>query len=152
MSDDATTPRIRVTADGPLEVTGGVPLVRCEIVTNDDDESIGWEETAEIDVGEEYLLCRCGQSSDKPFCDFSHVASGFDGTETASRTVFNEEAACYDGPYNVTGSIRLVDADGNEFALEEGRPVALCRCGHSCNKPFCDGSHVAEKFVDEGAR
>ena len=67
MGDDETTPRIRVTADGPYEVTGGVPLLRCTIVTNDDGESIGWEETAEIPVGDEYLLCRCGTSSDKPF-------------------------------------------------------------------------------------
>jgi CDGSH iron-sulfur domain-containing protein 3 len=52
-----------------------------------------------------------------------------------------------DGPYKVTGSIRLVDADGNEFALEEGRPVALCRCGHSSTKPFCDASHRDAGFA-----
>ncbi len=42
--------------------------------------------------------------------------------------------------YKIDGPIRVVDAEGNEFALSEG-PVFLCRCGNSENKPFCDGSH-----------
>ena len=47
-----------------------------------------------------------------------------------------------DGPYRVTGPITLIDADGNEFDLpDDGRPVALCRCGGSTTKPFCDGTH-----------
>ena len=44
-----------------------------------------------------------------------------------------------DGPYLVKGPIKLVDAEGNEFEVKE--TVALCRCGGSANKPFCDGSH-----------
>jgi CDGSH-type Zn-finger protein len=43
------------------------------------------------------------------------------------------------GPYVVKGPIKLVDAEGNEFEVRE--TVALCRCGGSANKPFCDGSH-----------
>jgi len=45
------------------------------------------------------------------------------------------------GPYKVTGPIRLIDADGNEFDLPEGESVVLCRCGASKTKPFCDKSH-----------
>ena len=46
------------------------------------------------------------------------------------------------GPYKVTGPIRLIDADGNEFELPAGgEPVALCRCGASTTKPFCDKTH-----------
>src|SRR5262245_34997059 len=46
------------------------------------------------------------------------------------------------GPYKVTGPVRLIDADGNEFEVpDEGRPIALCRCGASKTKPFCDKSH-----------
>jgi CDGSH-type Zn-finger protein len=45
------------------------------------------------------------------------------------------------GPYKVTGPVVIVDADGNRFPVEEGRPVALCRCGASQTKPFCDRSH-----------
>jgi CDGSH-type Zn-finger protein len=46
------------------------------------------------------------------------------------------------GPYKVTGPIRLIDADGNEFELpDDGRPIVLCRCGGSKTKPFCDRTH-----------
>jgi CDGSH-type Zn-finger protein len=46
------------------------------------------------------------------------------------------------GPLVVRGAIRVVDHLGNEFPLPEGKDnVALCRCGHSGNRPFCDGSH-----------
>ena len=44
------------------------------------------------------------------------------------------------GPYLITGPIRIVDPDGKEFLVER-ETVALCRCGQSSNKPFCDGTH-----------
>lgn len=44
-----------------------------------------------------------------------------------------------DGPNLVQGNVRLLAADGKE--LEHKDPFALCRCGSSANKPFCDGSH-----------
>ncbi len=44
------------------------------------------------------------------------------------------------GPYRVTGPIRLTDPQGEDFSLEK-ETVALCRCGASSNKPFCDGTH-----------
>lgn len=45
-----------------------------------------------------------------------------------------------DGPLKVSGPFVLVDVDGRELPLPDG-PVALCRCGGSGDKPFCDGSH-----------
>ena len=63
------------------------------------------------------------------------------------------------GPYKVTGDIRLFDADGNEYDLEphmKNGTIALCRCGGSTTKPFCDGRHSergfegAERAVGEG--
>ena len=45
------------------------------------------------------------------------------------------------GSYRIDGPIRIVDADGNEFEQPQGKAVALCRCGHSASKPFCDGTH-----------
>lgn len=49
------------------------------------------------------------------------------------------------GPYKVTGPITVVDAEGQAFPLPEG-PVALCRCGRSQTKPFCDASHRESGF------
>jgi CDGSH-type Zn-finger protein len=59
-----------------------------------------------------------------------------------------------DGPYLVKGPIVLLDADSNEFFTRRAS-VALCRCGGSQNKPFCDGTHsrvgfrAAERAVRE---
>jgi CDGSH-type Zn-finger protein len=51
------------------------------------------------------------------------------------------------GPYKVEGDdVRLVDWDGNEYAIER-RPFALCRCGASTTKPFCDGTHSRIGFA-----
>lgn len=52
------------------------------------------------------------------------------------------------GPYLVQGPIRLVDEVGNEWKLEQD-VVALCRCGRSSNKPFCDGTHKKVEFQAE---
>jgi CDGSH-type Zn-finger protein len=50
-----------------------------------------------------------------------------------------------DGPLIVRGDFRLVDQDGNE--IDPGRPtIALCRCGKSGIKPFCDGAHKRSGF------
>lgn len=48
------------------------------------------------------------------------------------------------GPVNVRGNVQLTDAEGALFAT--GPRFALCRCGQSGNKPFCDGSHRAAGF------
>ena len=48
------------------------------------------------------------------------------------------------GPYVVSGSVRLTDIDGRE--IEHPDPMAMCRCGHSGNKPFCDGTHATIDF------
>jgi CDGSH-type Zn-finger protein len=46
------------------------------------------------------------------------------------------------GPFVVEGPVTILDPTGNPFPLNTEKPaVALCRCGHSGNKPFCDGSH-----------
>jgi len=50
-----------------------------------------------------------------------------------------------DGPLLVRGPIRLLGANGRELALERD-PIALCRCGRSAQKPFCDGTHKLVGF------
>ncbi len=56
-----------------------------------------------------------------------------------------------DGPLLVRGDFRLQDQDGNE--IEAGREtIALCRCGKSRTRPFCDGSHKLVDFRAPSAR
>ena len=45
------------------------------------------------------------------------------------------------GPYSVSGPIKLVDADGNPVDTGGRERISLCRCGGSTKKPFCDGTH-----------
>jgi uncharacterized Fe-S cluster protein YjdI len=52
--------------------------------------------------------------------------------------------ASLNGPLLVSGGVRVVDAEGN--LLYEGERAALCRCGGSANKPFCDGTHKTNGF------
>jgi CDGSH-type Zn-finger protein len=46
----------------------------------------------------------------------------------------------------VTGPVRLIDVEGNEFDLPAGESIVLCRCGRSETKPFCDASHRSSGF------
>jgi CDGSH-type Zn-finger protein len=51
------------------------------------------------------------------------------------------------GPYVIKGLVRIVDHLGNVFTIPAGKDsVALCRCGQSKTRPFCDGSHRTCSF------
>jgi CDGSH-type Zn-finger protein len=52
------------------------------------------------------------------------------------------------GSIRVTGTVDFVDADGN--VVESKSDFSLCRCGHSADKPFCDGAHKAAQFEANG--
>jgi CDGSH-type Zn-finger protein len=218
--------QIRITLDGPYLVSGGVPLAKQQIVANADGESVDWREGEIYPTQPKYALCRCGLSAKKPYCDGTHAREDFDGTETASREAFTDQAERMTGPTmdlldapslcasarfcDAKGKIwnlikqtddeaaralvieeaghcpagRLVALDKNRNALEPklersigvvGDPtmnvagplwvrggipitssdgtrlevrnrVALCRCGASKNKPYCDGTHVSIQF------
>jgi len=224
---DGREMRIKVLKDGPYLVTGGVPLVRDDMVIGPDGEPSCWRESEVYPRRETYPLCRCGASKNTPFCDGSHVEAGFDGTETAcrepylaqvewtsgpaldlswsrklcalarfchragdawtqaenssdpaARAVAVEEAACCpsgslvawdkdagralepdlrpsiglvenplagtSGPIWVRGGIPIEAADGTVYEVRNR--VALCRCGRSSGKPFCDGTHLTVGF------
>ena len=66
--------KIEVTKDGPYLVSGGVSLGEQWIVTNDEGESLDYREGKTFPATQQYALCRCGQSGNKPFCDGSHAA------------------------------------------------------------------------------
>ena len=50
------------------------------------------------------------------------------------------------GSVRVEGDFTLVDAEGKQYGLGGRTSISLCRCGHSQNKPFCDGSHRTSGF------
>lgn len=105
-SKTGTAPRVVVSKNGPYLVSGGVPLNRQTIVADSDGGSQSWQETDPYPRQEQYALCRCGHSKSKPFCDGSHKKVGFDGTETASRAPYGEQAERMPGP-----ALDLTDAE-----------------------------------------
>ena len=97
-------------------------------------------------------LCRCGASKNKPFCDNSHEqinfkdygAVGEKGEPLISKGGKLSVSSAEDGPLILNGNLTIKNGSGN--VAWSGQKVALCRCGESNNKPFCDGSHVAAGF------
>lgn len=97
-------------------------------------------------------LCRCGDSQNKPFCDNSHEEQGFRDRGALGETGAGFDASggplevgcAPDGPLLLTGNFSIVSGAGRE--AWRGTKAALCRCGASQNKPFCDGSHKAAGF------
>ncbi|MFC5993862.1 CDGSH iron-sulfur domain-containing protein [Pseudonocardia hispaniensis] len=53
------------------------------------------------------------------------------------------------GPLRIKGAFRVVDHDGTTYDLDGRRTASLCRCGHSSNKPFCDGTHNKVGFTTD---
>ena len=54
----------------------------------------------------------------------------------------------HNGSIRVEGDFEIVDPEGKPFGLAGRTTISLCRCGHSANKPFCDGSHKVHSFSD----
>jgi CDGSH-type Zn-finger protein len=52
------------------------------------------------------------------------------------------------GPLRIEGEFEILDPTGAPFGLAGRTVISLCRCGHSANKPFCDGSHNRVGFTD----
>jgi CDGSH-type Zn-finger protein len=114
--DTPHTAHVLVSEDGPYIVTGAVPLSKQIIGTDKEGGSETWEQGKVYEAGETYSLCRCGNSRTKPFCDGSHLKSHFDGTETASREPYINQAETVDGP-----TVMLSDVQG------------LCAFGRFCD-------------------
>jgi len=108
--------KITITKNGPYLVSGGLPLAKQHVVTNEAGESLDWREGDAYPASANYALCRCGQSAKKPFCDGTHKKVGFDGTETAGHVPFAKKAKRLDGP-----AMSLLDAE------------SLCAFGRFCD-------------------
>jgi CDGSH-type Zn-finger protein len=105
MNEPKTTASVTVTRNGPYVVTGNVPLQTQTITANAAGDSESWSPGDCLPAQQRYALCRCGHSGTKPFCDGTHAKIGFDGTETASRTPYFDQAKMFDGP-----ALALADA------------------------------------------
>lgn len=129
--------RIVPTVDGPLHVRGDVQI-----------------ETGDGTVADTRLaLCRCGQSANKPFCDNAHKAAEFTDPGLITQPNGSEVdptgrlaiVPSTNGPLLLRGTFELIAAEGQ--TVFRGEKAALCRCGGSSNKPFCDGTHKTINFT-----
>lgn len=92
-------------------------------------------------------LCRCGLSKNKPFCDASHMKNFKDdgqldhrpASKTKQEAAKNISITCIEnGPLMCHGNVKFIASDGENLTVID---PAICRCGASKRKPFCDGSH-----------
>ena len=120
-----------VTSGGPLKMTGNITLI---------------EEDGSVSHHNNLSLCRCGASKNKPICDDQHLEIEFfdNGAVqqlsdwmpvTRPQTI---TVTCVEnGPLKFRGYLRIFNKKGQECITMSG---ALCRCGKSSKKPFCDSS------------
>ncbi len=100
-------------------------------------------------------LCRCGRSRNKPLCDNAHLGDAAHAPFAHDGRLPDATGAALpdggpltvspqvDGPLLVEGPLTLTGAEG---ATTTRTKVALCRCGASANKPYCDGAHKRVGF------
>jgi CDGSH-type Zn-finger protein len=126
-----------ITSAGPINLTGNITLVN---------------EDGSITYANHLSLCRCGGSKSKPTCDDRHLDIEFlhsGRISEASEARHSERptkitVSCVkDGPIKFRGRLRIRNNLSQECVKLRG---ALCRCGQSASKPFCDGSHEKVGF------
>jgi CDGSH-type Zn-finger protein len=121
-----------VTNGGPLKMTGNITLIN---------------EDGSVTHANHLNLCRCGASKNKPICDDQHLEVEFFDNGAVQRVsdwmpVNRPQTitvtAVKDGPLKFRGYLRIYNKKGQECITMSG---ALCRCGKSSNKPFCDSKN-----------
>ena len=135
--------KLTLVEDGPVYLKGNLKI------KNPDGEVI----TQEI----RSAFCRCGKSSNKPYCDSSHLKSDFKcGTDFSPERLLLEETPEQGGELSVTlrpNASFLIEGNytlhGSDQTVTTKKKMSFCRCGASSNKPFCDGSHKKVGFTSE---
>ena len=126
-----------ISRGGPINLTGNITLV---------------QEDGSITYANHLSLCRCGASAEKPVCDEQHFEAEFlhsgrmheaSDAQHIERPSKITISIIKDGPITFKGRMRMHNNLGQECVKVRG---ALCRCGQSANKPFCDGSHEKVGF------
>lgn len=140
MAADKDKMRIKIVKDGPYIVTGGVPLYEQKLITDEAGHTKELQDIQQFPDQDNYILCRCGASKNKPYCDGTHTSIGFDGTETASKKSYMEKAEIFEGP-----ELKLTDAhefcDHSRFCLRAG--------GIRENIKKSDDPHARETAIEE---
>jgi len=118
-----------VTAGGPLKMTGNITLI---------------DEEGSVTHSNNLSLCRCGSSKNGPICDDKHLDIEFFDNGAigqmsdwmpVSRPQTITVTCVKDGPLKFRGYLRIYNKRGQECITMNG---ALCRCGKSSRKPFCE--------------
>ncbi|MFU8813638.1 MAG: CDGSH iron-sulfur domain-containing protein [Balneolaceae bacterium] len=133
--------RIQLVEDGPVYMFG-------DIEVQDHEGNTVLKDTR-------FALCRCGASDNKPACDNSHKKIDWTAdtdADTSKMPEIREEKhdkllikLMKNGPAILEGSYTMESPELGEHTSNKG--VALCRCGASSTKPFCDGSHKEVGFT-----
>lgn len=135
-------PDITVRANGPYVVTDA-PVSRRRIVASEQGESQAWETTADLDTPDTVFLCRCGGSSNKPFCDGTHATNGFVADDVTSGTyaersksiggtVRDDRSVCVHAGFctnKVTNAWKLAKLDDDAARAQVLAMVDLCPSG-----------------------
>lgn len=102
----------------------------------------------------EFALCRCGLSKNRPFCDGTHKEENVEMSQSFKderKEAINGVAGSLtitvktNAMYRFSGPVTIFSRDG--ISKTTRMKGALCRCGHSANKPFCDGQHKKCGFI-----
>lgn len=100
MADDARA-RIVIRENGPYLVSGTAKLTRRAQAESIHGEPLDWDlvgdENADYETKDKFALCRCGESSKKPYCDGTHARTDFDGELTADRAPGPESKKTFEG-------------------------------------------------------
>ncbi len=89
--------KIVVQPNGPYLVYGGILLIRKSQVISEHGEPMTWKKEDVLETKPVYALCRCGASSNKPFCDGTHAKNDFDGQETADTGATADRQTVFEG-------------------------------------------------------
>ncbi|MEM9036324.1 MAG: CDGSH iron-sulfur domain-containing protein [Actinomycetota bacterium] len=111
-NDAPPTPQVSMFENGPIQVAGGVPLVRRQIVKTEHGEPVAYRTTEEVDAADPYFLCRCGESDNKPFCDGSHKPAGFESDEP--------DLGEYAGRADELGGLKITISDDRGICVHAG--------------------------------
>jgi len=126
--DTKNEKKVKVTLNGPYEITGSIPLNKLRYVGNSKGATLRYEEVEKYPLQETYYLCRCGKTKSRPFCDGSHY-EGFEGRTTAGHKTYDEMAEATSGRF-----IDLLDAE------------ELCAVAR-----FCDTKGSTWNLVERGS-